>query len=141
KPYLLATTSPSSERYNNNGEWTFISAVADEPAKVPSDLQLDLAKLEKAKPIVAGTVPISGDLVALLENSGKIYLLRLRSIDGHIGSGEKPVTLAEKLAGANKVSNTCLRFHVANGCLFLYAVDTEGTVIKKDLGTLPGAGR
>jgi hypothetical protein len=137
RPYVLCTTSPSDERWKHGGEWSFISAVADSPASVPPNLQFDFCQLGKhEKGIVAGAGSSDGKVVALLNQKGQIKLFSLNAkTDGGLYSAlEEPVVLEKRLAAQTVVSRGCLRFQSQDGRLFLFAVDLQGKVIRKEIG-------
>ena len=134
RPYVLCTTSPSNERERNGGEWSYISPVADFPAIVPPELDQNLIALRKAPAIVMGAASPHGDIVALLEQTGKLWLFPTMEIKhGGYPSWEESTILEKRLCEQRRPSNTCLRFHFRQdeNRLCLYAVDVKGKVIKK----------
>ena len=138
RPYVLCTTSPSSERWKHGGEWSFISAVADSPASVPPDLQFDFCQLgELEKGIVAGAASSDGKVVALLNQKGriKLFILNAKTGGGLHSALEEPVALKTRLAAQTTASRGCLRFQSQGGKLFLFAVDLHGKVIKAEIDT------
>src|SRR5204863_6294337 len=98
KPYVLSTTWPSNQRWLNDGEWTFISPVGSEPAKVPPRLVQDICQLQKANAILAGAVSPRGNIIALLEITGTTYLLPLRSDAEGLACTATPIFLGGKLS-------------------------------------------
>jgi hypothetical protein len=138
RPYVLCTTSPSDERWKHRGEWSFISAVADSPASMPSALQFDFCRLgEHEKGIVAGAASSDGKVVALLNQKGqiKLFTLNAKTGGGLHSALEEPVALKTRLAAQTTASSGCLRFQSQGGKLFLFAVDLHGKVIKADIDT------
>jgi len=135
-PYILSTTSPSTERVRNGGEWTYISPVSDTPSLVPKELDQDLCQLGTAGAILTGAASAYGDVVALLEETGTVLLFPL--MPGKNGGltlahPQQPIKLDKKLSRQEKVSTTSLRF-CAKGRdrqLHLYAIDTKGKVVWK----------
>jgi hypothetical protein len=76
--------SPSSERElttEKGGEWSFISPVAPGPTSMPMSLQHSIEQLLES--VLVGAATSVGDLIAVLEASGRVRLLRLdQEIDG-----------------------------------------------------------
>jgi hypothetical protein len=136
RPYVLSTTSPSTERVRNGGEWTYISPVSSTPSLVPNELDQDLWQLGKAGAILTGAATAHGDVVALLEETGAVLLFPLKPGKGGglaLPDFQKPIKLDKKLSKQRKVSTTSLRFCVKgkNKQLHLYTIDTKGTVVWK----------
>lgn len=134
RPYILSTTSPSNERFPNGGEWTYISPVSDIPSRVPKELNLDLLRLYNAKAILTGAATPNGDVVALLEERGKVLLFPLApGKDGGLMNLQDPITLSMELCKQQKASATSLRFceKGTNRQVHLYAIDTKGRVVHK----------
>jgi hypothetical protein len=136
RPYILSTTSPSTERVRNGGEWTYISPVSDIPSLVPKELDQDLCQLGNAGAILTGAASASGDVVALLEETGTVLLFPLAR--GKIGGlalarCQQPIRLDRKLSKQEKASTTSLRFCAKgrNGPLHLYAIDIKGNIVWK----------
>lgn len=135
KRYVLSTSSPSSERSRNEGEWSFISPVDHSlvPRHPPPHLIHRLKQLKRRLPIGTGAVPRPGNLVALLEKTGKIILIPLTSNDrGGLCSanseGEEPAELPISLCTQAKLSMGCLRFDPPGA--LLYAIDSKGKLIR-----------
>ena len=81
---------------------------------------------------MASAVPLQGDVVALLEKTGKVLVIHLVSKEsrglGSIDSeGNKPLKLGASLRSQAKPSMSCLRFDPLKPRLL--AVDTEGKII------------
>ena len=136
KPYILCTTSPSTERSRNDGEWSFISAVADSTALVPKKLTHSLYALQRDQEMTAGAASPRGDAIALLDKDGFLTLFPLAAEqDRGLHSEGKPIVLKERLSTQIGSSATCLRFHVlpATDELWLYALDCEGKLVIKCL--------
>lgn len=134
RPYILSTTSPSNERFRNGGEWTYISPVSDTPSRVPEELNQDLWRLRDARAILTGAATPNGDVVALLEETGKVLLFPLGpGKDGGLVSFQEPIKLDKELSKQQKASTTSLRFCAKgpNRQLHLYAIDTKGRVVWK----------
>ncbi|KAI9751514.1 MAG: hypothetical protein M1815_001085 [Lichina confinis] len=134
KPYILCTTSPSTERSRNDGEWSFISAVADSPALVPKKLTHSLYALQRDQEMTAGAASPRGDAIALLDKDGFLTLFPLAAEqDRGLHSEGKPIVLKERLSTQIGSSATCLRFHVlpATDELWLYALDCEALALWK----------
>jgi hypothetical protein len=136
RPYILSTTSPSTERVRNGGEWTYISPVFDTPSRVPEGLDQDLWQLGNAGAILTGAVTARGDVIALLEETGTVFLFPLiASRSGGLApaQSQQPIKLDKKLSNQEKASTTSLRFCAKgrNRQLHLYAIDTNGKVVWK----------
>lgn len=134
RPYILSTTSPSNERIHNGGEWTYISPVSDTPSRVPEELNQNLRRLRKAKAILTGAATPNGNVVALLEKTGKVLLFPLGpGKGGGLVNFQEPIKLDKELSEQQKASTTSLRFCAkgTNRQLHLYAIDTKGRVVWK----------
>ena len=129
--YILCTTSPSSERSRYGGEWSYISPILPLPATIPPQLDHSLWRLRECKAILTGAVSPSSNLIALLEETGRVLLMPLVAEASGGLSSEDPVFLDVRLAEQQKASSTSLRFcHVGHN-LCLVGVDTKGTIIRK----------
>ncbi|MCJ1380356.1 hypothetical protein MMC17_003459 [Xylographa soralifera] len=136
-PYVLCTTSPSNE--NHTREMSFISPVASTPMEVPPTLNHPLWKLGNAKAMIAGAASSTGRTIALLEETGKVVIMPLSPQDCR-GLEERNATVLNKqLAKQRDTSPTSIRFCESNQQLYLVAVDTGGSVIKKRFGVLTGS--
>ena len=131
KPYILCTTSPSTERSRNDGEWSYVSPIGPGPIKVPPQLDHNLWRLGKAKAIIAGATSLDGTVIALLEETGRILLMSLVAEDGGGLSSQDPICLDKQLKSRKKVSPTALRFCEVDRRLCLVAVDPQGIVIRQ----------
>jgi hypothetical protein len=136
----MCTTSPSTRRNQNGGEWPFISPVHLSPVKVPEQLEHSFLALGKSPPAIAGAVSAHGNLVAMLENTGKLILCSLApSSKGGICPSGTPVILNKMLSQHKNslMSTTSMRFHLDKGKmhLHLYAVDIKGKVIRKSFAS------
>jgi hypothetical protein len=84
---------------------------------------------------------MSHSIVALLASTGTLMLFSLIPSEyGGLRNAGKPVELREKLSKHEKslMSTAALRFHVGKDeCLYLFAVDVKGKVVKKCLGKPP----
>lgn len=132
-PYVLTTTSPSFQRASNNarGEWSYISAVAPCPAELPEALIHDITNIQGK--ILVGTVTTNGGLVAILEKSGKIKILRLTQAPSGGLRCEPQVDEGcniQLCSSLEKASPTSLRFEEGENGLYIVAVDTRGTLIR-----------
>jgi len=137
KPYVLCTTSPSSERElaaENGCEWSFISPVASVPARMPMSLQHNIVELRKS--VLVGAATSAGDLIAILEASGRVKLL---SLDGNRDGGlcchasKNPMNLKIRLSRQDRAHPTSLRFQESSEGLRIFAVDRHGELIVKTL--------
>lgn len=134
KPYVLCTTSPSSER-GRTGEWSFISPVAPGPASVPISIQHSIQWLRES--VLVGAATSVGDLIAVLEASGSVRLLGLdRGIDGGLccHAPQHPVLeLDGRLSRQERAPPTSLRFQETLRGLHIFAIDLRGKLIVKTL--------
>ena len=129
--YILCTTSPSSERSRYGGEWSYISPVIPLPATIPAQLDHSLWRLRECKAILTGAVSPSSNLIALLEETGRVLLMPLVAEASGGLSSEDPVFLDVGLAEQQKASSTSLRFCQVGQNLCLVGVDTKGKIIRK----------
>ena len=111
------------------------------PIVVPSILESNLSQFQNSGGILSGAVSSDGDLVAFLEESGKIVILPLKSnVNGGLSADGSPTILScslNDLAQRKKVSSTCLRFCRNQQGEFLIAVDVKGNVVRKRIGATP----
>ncbi len=97
-------------------------------------------QLRRRLSLVAGAVPVQGNVVAVLEKTGKIILVRLTS-NGRDGLGSvnsedaKPTEVPASLCSKTKLSMNCLRFDPHGAHLF--AIDTKGKLIRTRFKILP----
>jgi len=132
RPYILTTTSPSFERAANNGrgEWSYISPVAPCPVDMPPYLEHDITSLQSK--YLVGTVSTNGGLVAVLEESGKIKIVKLTSASKGGIDCESYVDeqCSEQLSRQEKAGPTSLRFLESPEGLFVFAIDQNGTLVR-----------
>lgn len=131
-PYILCTTAASTERWRNGGEWPFCSLVVTPPGSVPASSIHNLEQLKNQRALVAGTVSSQASLFAVLERTGKIFLVGLTGHgDGGIcGEAEAPERLSVSLpeqSGVTTQGTSCLRFDPTGSKL--YAVDPKGKIV------------
>lgn len=140
---MLCTNSPSRERISfEGGEWSFISPVADLPAEVPKELDQSLWEERPNEAILAGAASPSGDVVAIIEKTGLIRLFPLEpNKEGGLSRAHEPINLNKTLCKQEKASCTSIRFRLrelgARFYLYLYAMDTKGTVLVKRIDAGP----
>ncbi len=130
--YVACTTSPSSERYRNDGEWSFIlplSYTEGPRLRPPNPPCHDLGQFTHA--LTVGCVSKKHHVLAVLEDSGKISILSLMGHEegGICGEGDAE-RLSEALCKQEKPSTSCLRFDPDGERLF--AVDPRGKIIITD---------
>lgn len=134
KPYVLCTTSPSLER-EHTGEWSFISPVAPGPASMPISLQHSIEQLRES--VLVGAATSVGDLIAVLEASGRVRLLRLdKEIDGGLcchASQDPVLEFNNQLCPQDSAPPTSLRFQETLRGLQIFAIDRRGKLIVKTL--------
>ena len=132
--YLACTTSPSSERYRNGGEWPFISPLSyrrGPELRPPNAPFHNLEQFKEHHALTVGCVSTKHNVLAVLEGSGKISILSLKSHeDGGICGEEKAQRLSEALHRQEKPSTACLRFDPEGERLF--AIDPKGKIIITD---------
>ena len=130
--YVACTTSPSSERWRNDGEWSFIVPLPFtggprlRPTKPPCH---DLEQFKKHRALTLGCVSKKHNVLAVLEDSGEISVLSLKShemggICGEEGDAER---LSQALCKQEKPSASCLQFDPDGERLF--AIDPSGKII------------
>lgn len=131
QPYILCTTSASTERFRSQGEWPFISPVAPPNEQILPKTVHDLTALQDHRQIVGGTVSSKANRFVVLTKFGKILVL---SLDGHEDGGicslnDKPDVLPVCLCAlrSSRATPTCLRFDPSG--TKLYAIDPEGKLI------------
>jgi hypothetical protein len=132
KPYVLCTTSPSSER-GRTGEWSFISPTPLGPVSVPIQTQHTIQPLHSS--VLVGAATSVGDLIAVLEASGTVRLFAVESgRDGGLRcrTFQHPVLKFDtKLSRQESAPPTSLRFQETMRALHLFAVDLHGKLIVK----------
>lgn len=131
QPYVLCSTSASTERYRSGGEWPFISPISTGGGQVPQSVVHSLVAMKSQRQLVAGAVSSKANIYAMLDKAGKVLILRLASHeDGGIHSRNvRPFTLQASLCSlrSSSASSTCLRFDPAG--TKLYGVDPEGNLL------------
>lgn len=132
--YVACTTSPSSERYRNDGEWPFISPLSHARGpelRPPNPPFHNLEQFKEHHALTVGCVTRKHDVLAVLEDSGEISILSLKNHEkgGICGEGNAE-RLSEALYKHEKPSTSCLRFDPAGERLF--AIDTKGKIIMTD---------
>lgn len=134
KTYVITTTSPSSERYKNQGEWSYSSPIGKPAEPLPSETTHNFQQFEKNQSLVAGAVSRQCNIFAVLERTGNIFYLPLT---GHSGGGiysavETPIKLKSSLCEQDRPSHRCLRFDPLGTSL--YAADATGWIIVTTFG-------
>ena len=128
--YVACTTSPSSERYRNNGEWPFISPLsyARGPELRPPNPPFHSLEQFTHHALTVGCVSRKHDVLAVLEDSGRISILSLKSHEKEGICGEvDAASLSQSLHKQEKPSTSCLRFDLAGERL--WAVDPRGKIV------------
>ncbi|MCJ1461908.1 hypothetical protein MMC07_000507 [Pseudocyphellaria aurata] len=126
--YVITTTSPSSERYKNGGEWPYSAPIGRPSESLPPDITHSFQQFRKQQALVAGAVSQQCNIFAVLEKTGNIFYVPLSA---HSGGGihskiEKPIKLKGSLCKQDRPSPDCLRFDPAG--TRLYAVDATGKI-------------
>lgn len=134
KAYVLCTTAPSTERWHHDGEWSFILPILEVPEKVSrSEILLSsrvhsFNQLQDHRSLFAGCPSCQHHIFAVLENSGRLSVLRLeRHDDGGIHSADSAEILVHSLCKQDRPMPDCLRFDPTGSHLF--AVDPKGKII------------
>jgi hypothetical protein len=147
KPYVICTTSPSTERDSNEGgEWTFISPLSlPFPNWETERAYHCLIQIQSRKSphlhIHASAISPQGNLIALLDSNGRICLIPLVSCDrgGMITDTEcEPIEVyvdrkwlfnwpKKAKLGRNEDQMAAIRFDPSG--TRLYAVNWNGTVV------------
>lgn len=134
KMYVITTTSPSSERHKNMGEWSYSSPIGKPSENLPPDTTHNFEQFRKNQSLVAGAVSRQCNIFAVLERTGNIFLLPLtgHSRGGIYSEVEKPIKLESALYKQDRPSPLCLRFDPMG--TRLYAVDAKGKIIVTTFG-------
>jgi hypothetical protein len=103
---------------------------------MPIPLQHNIIPLPGS--VLVGAVTSAGDLIAVLEDSGIVKLLRLyRGIDGGLCCEDSVLELGKRLSSQDKAHATSLRFQESPGGLRIFAVDKWGRLITRTLTETP----
>ncbi|KAL2047571.1 hypothetical protein N7G274_000612 [Stereocaulon virgatum] len=141
--YILCTTAPSSERWRNKGEWSFIIPL---PLRPPATLPTQLIhptdnnihnfeQFEKHRALLGGCVSIEHSVFAVLEKTGKISLL---SLDPHSRGGVYSAQDNAELLSTSASTSLCeqkrsgtsaMRFEPEAEGGRLIAVDARGKIV------------
>lgn len=128
--YVLCTTAPSSERYNHNGEWSFILPITGTSSRGdshPASQVHDFEGLKYHRPLFAGCASSQHHVFAVLEDSGKLSILRLdKHNDGGIYSPGKAEILEHSLCKQDRPLTRCLRFDPSGS---LFGIDRKGKIV------------
>ena len=139
RPYVLCTTSPSSERHYNNGEWSFSLPLpsTETPSsstprwRPPSNTIHNFEQFKRHDRFRAGAVSNKHNVFAVLEDNGRISTLPLTA--GAQGGICGPPPDESEGGGSTFLSKSigkvggCLRFTPDGERLV--AVDAEGKVV------------
>lgn len=127
--YLITTTSPSSERSKNGGEWPYACPVSKPNEPFPQAMIHNFEQFAKHQALVAGAVSRQCNIFAVLERTGNIFFLQLTGhSDGGIHSKvQTPIKLKVSLCKQVRSSPLCIRFDPSG--TRLYAVDATGRII------------
>lgn len=130
--YVLCTTAPSTERWYHDGEWSYILLIPPNPSRShlqPSSIIYNLEQTKSHRPLFAGCPSSQHHVFAVLEDSGRLSVLRLDRRDGggiH-SPDEDAEILAHSLCKQDRPLTDCLRFDPSGSCLF--AVDPKGSIV------------
>jgi hypothetical protein len=133
-PYVLCTTSPSTEREIDGGEWSFIAPLSIPFAAWASEQAYHCLRQVQGTNsphlhIHASAVSPQGNFVALLDSNGHICLIPIRSRKGGgmvTNDSEKPIEVKETL-GRNEGRMAALRFNPSG--TKLYGTNWNGHVV------------
>jgi hypothetical protein len=129
-PYILCTTSHSSERRKkeHEGEFPFLAPAVMPFPKIQNGFFHPLTQFVHQPALQAAAVPIHGNLVALLDRVGQIWLLSLeRSEQSVLKTSENKIKMALKLAPDLSGKAGSLRFSPDGSKLF--AADNRGNLV------------
>ncbi|KAL8708755.1 MAG: hypothetical protein Q9220_006397 [cf. Caloplaca sp. 1 TL-2023] len=131
RPYMLCTTSASTDRYQVAGEWSFVSPIAQTSDHVPPSTVHDFVELKAYRQLVMGAVSSVANKFAVMEKTGKILILDLMSHEhgGICSRHSTPEVLGVSLCElkTSRATTSCLRFDPSG--TRLYAIDPEGKLI------------
>ena len=131
RPYVLCTTAPSTERWHQDGEWSYILPIPGNASRsyiLPGSRTHNFEQLGDHRALFAGCPSSQHHIFAVLEDSGRLSVLRLdKHEDGGIYSSDEAEILAHSLCKQNRPLPDCLRFDATGSCLF--AVDPRGKII------------
>lgn len=103
------------------------------PAQVPMEIQHSIQSLRDS--VLVGTATSRGDLIAVLEASGKVKLLRLdRGRDGGLychSSQHRALEFGKKLSRQEIAPPTSLKFQETLHGVHIFAIDLHGKLIVK----------
>ena len=130
--YVLCTTAPSTERWHHDGEWSFIILIPPNASRLNTDPGSRWHTFEQFKShtsLVAGCPSSQHHLFAVLEDSGRLSVLRLDKHDhGGIHSRDQDAEiLAHSLCKQDRPLTNCIRFDPSGSRLF--AVDPKGKIV------------
>ena len=136
--WALMTTSPSTERFVNRGEFPYLAPVSTGPEglRALADAEYDLKGLPREHPhILAGAVSDPPDYAALLERDGQIFLQSLgRDESGESLVAQGPPTKLPKRLKPHRdrqgVAPTSIRFCKVSTGFELVAIDPCGRVVR-----------
>ncbi|KAL8951014.1 MAG: hypothetical protein Q9222_002990 [Ikaeria aurantiellina] len=130
-PYMLCTTSASTDRYQVAGEWSFVSPVALTADQATPPAKHDFVELKAYRQLVTGAVSNIANKFAVMEKTGKILILDLNrhELGGICSRHSKPEVLGVSLCElkTSRATTSCLRFDPSGTRLF--ALDPEGKLI------------
>ena len=105
---------------------------------MPKKLEHQLSQISECRDIktterfITGAASPGGDAIALLDDKGRLILLRLEpNSRNRMSTARPPLQLEARLVSQEKASQASLRFCHKDGALYFFAVDTQGTVIRK----------
>jgi len=112
---MLCTTSPRAQRVRHNGEWTFLAPAGDPFPEDASHCFHCFHHVQRTKhyALHACAIPRQGNMVALLDKTGKLCLVPLRADNrGGITSDvlKDPIEITEWNLGENDYHMVAIRF-------------------------------
>jgi hypothetical protein len=134
RPYVLCTTSPSTERDVDGGEWTFIAPLSMPFAPWATERAYHCLRQVQGDDsrhlhIHASAISPQGNLVALLDSKGRICLIpiRARRGGGMVSNDDVPPVEVKPALGRNEDLMAGIRFNLLG--TKLYAINWNGEVL------------
>ena len=129
RQYVLCTTAPSTERWRNEGEWSYIMLIPPNASPRHGNTVHNFEQLKTHRSLLAGCPSSQHHAFAVLEDSGRLSVLRLdKHDDGGIHSPDEDTEILQhSLCKQDRPLTQCLRFDPSGS--FLYAVDAKGKIV------------
>lgn len=132
KPYILCTTSPSSERERSEGlEWTFISPLNKPFPPWESSAFHCLTQVQRQESdhrhIHGSAISPQGNLAALVDKKGRILFIPLEANSSGGVTSSKDTRRVHAALGDNSPSMIAIRFNDTG--TRLYGINREGKIV------------